>query len=330
MTRGTFIAGIAALVACTSACSREPASTATTTTAAAVPATAEKRAAVTLDKQRGFVRLPGGRFVMGTPIDTPNLSDIALEHGAAQGEQPAHEVLLQPFWIGEREVTVSEFAAFAKATGYRTESEQLGWSGVFDTNQGLWSKVDGANWRHPEGPGTSAADAEPVTHVSWNDAQAYARWAGARLPSEAEWEYAARGGLPSMPYVWGRDARPVGPPRANWWQGPFPERNTQEDGYLRRAPVGTFAPNPYGLYDMAGNVWEWCADWFDRGYYATSPRENPTGPSAGTERVMRGGSWLCADNFCSNYRPAARSSATPDTGLNNVGFRLAADRPPGG
>lgn len=319
MTRGTFIAAVV-LVACT-ACGREP---------AAPAAPAEQRFAVVLVKQRGFVQLQGGPFVMGTPIDTPNLSEIAREHGAAQGEQPAHEVVLRPFWIAEREVTVAEFAAFAKATSYRTESEQLGWSGVFDTSQGVWSKVDGADWRHPEGPGTKAADAEPVTHVSWNDAQAYARWAGARLPTEAEWEYAARGGLTSMPYVWGREGRPTGPPRANWWQGPFPERNTQEDGYLRRAPVGTFAPNTYGLYDMAGNVWEWCADWFDRGYYASSPRENPTGPAAGSERVMRGGSWLCADNFCSNYRPAARSSATPDTGLNNVGFRLAADTPPRG
>ena len=318
MTRGLIV--VMAIVGCATACRRQ--------TEAAPAAAPAKTGAVVVETRMGFVHLPGGTFVMGTPVDTPNLSAIAREHGAAQGEQPAHDVTLKPFWIAQREVTVAEFAAFAQATGYRTESEQLGWSGVFDTNQGVWSKVDGADWRHPEGPSTRAADREPVTHVSWNDAQAYARWAGARLPTEAEWEFAARGGLTSAPYVWGREARPAGRPPANWWQGPFPERNTEEDGFLRRAPVGSFAANGYGLHDMAGNVWEWCADWFDRGYYGVSPKENPTGPATGTERVMRGGSWMCADNFCANYRPAARSSATPDTGLNNVGFRLAADGPP--
>ncbi|HXG66771.1 MAG TPA: formylglycine-generating enzyme family protein [Blastocatellia bacterium] len=256
--------------------------------------------------------IKGGTFLMGTDDEM-------------HFEGPAHEVTLKSFWIDRREVTAAEFARFVEATGYRTEAEQFGWSGVFDVEAGAWQKVDGADWRHPDGPESSTSPDEPVTQVSWNDAAAYARWAGKRLPTEAEWEYAARGGLVGKKYVWGDELRPGGKPVANWWQGVFPDRNTVEDGYLRRAPVGRFPPNGYGLHDMAGNVWEWCADWFDETYYATSPRLNPQGPAAGQERVMRGGSWMCSENYCSNYRPAARSHATPDTGLNNVGFRCARD-----
>jgi formylglycine-generating enzyme required for sulfatase activity len=260
-----------------------------------------------------MVLVPGGTFRMGT-IDGP------------PHETPVHEVEVAPFFMDRTEVTVGEFAAFVEATNYRTEAEVLRWSGVFDPARHQWVAVDGATWRRPDGPDQPpAATDEPVTQVSWNDAQAYARWAKKRLPTEAEWEFAARGGADQMPYVWGRDLRPDGRPVANWWQGPFPERDSGEDGFRGRAPVGRFAPNEFGLVDMTGNVWEWCADWYDDGYYARSPRRVPTGPAAGSERVMRGGSWMCSENYCTNYRPGARSKATPDTGLNNAGFRLVRD-----
>lgn len=271
------------------------------------------------------IALPGGTFRMGT-ADTPDLPGVAREHLAAQGETPVHAVTLRAFAIDPHEVTVRQFGRFVATTGYRTEAERFGWSGVFDVKSGLWTKVDGATWRHPEGPAAAAAaEDEPVTQVSWSDAAAYAAWTGGRLPTEAEWEYAARGGLDSQPFVWGRELRPGGRFPANWWQGHFPDQNSGDDGFIGRAPVGRYPPNGFGLRDMAGNVWEWCADWFDAAYYAQSPRENPTGPAAGTERVLRGGSWLCSDNFCTNYRPGARSHATPDSGLNNVGFRVARD-----
>jgi sulfatase modifying factor 1 len=157
--------------------------------------------------------------------------------------------------------------------------------------------------------------------VSYNDALAYAEWAKKRLPTEAEWEYAARGGLAGKIYDWGDELNPDGKPAANWWQGSFPARNTGEDGYVSVAPTARFAPNGFGLYDMAGNVWEWCADWFDEKYYSKSSGMNPTGPKHGEERVMRGGSWMCSEDYCQGYRVAARSHATPDTALNNLGFR---------
>ena len=263
----------------------------------------------------GMVLVGGGTFRMGADDEMPD-------------ESPAHEVALRPFWMDAREVSVGEFAAFVAATGYRTDAESFGWSGVFDRETGEWSRVDGADWRHPEGPASSAVPEEPVCQVSWRDAEAYARWAGKRLPTEAEWELAARGRLVGRRYAWGDELRPSGRPVANWWQGSFPDRDTGEDGFRGRAPVGSFPANGYGLYDVAGNVWEWCADWYAEDYYAASPRENPRGPGAGEERVIRGGSWMCAENFCSNYRVAARSHATPDTGLDNLGFRCARDAEP--
>jgi formylglycine-generating enzyme required for sulfatase activity len=261
----------------------------------------------------GMVLIKGGTFEMGTGEGMPY-------------EGPAHEVEVNPFWMDEREVTVAEFARFVAATGYRTEAERFGWSGVFDVKTGEWAKTEGANWRHPEGPHSEAKTDEPVCHVSWHDAAAYATWAGKRLPTEAEWEYAARGGLAGKTYAWGDELRPGGRPVANWWQGHFPDQDTGEDGFKGRAPVGSFPPNGYGLYDVAGNVWEWCADWYADDYYLASPRENPPGAATGAERVLRGGSWMCSENYCSNYRVAARSHAAPDTGLNNLGFRCARSR----
>ena len=256
-----------------------------------------------------MVLIKGGRFIMGSEDGMPS-------------EAPAHEVNVRSFWMDAHEVTVAEFANFVTATGYKTEAERFGWSGAFDIKEGQWQKTEGASWRHPDGPGSSAAADEPVCQVSWNDAAAYAKWAGKRLPTEAEWEYAARGGLVQKIYSWGDDLRPNGKPVANWWQGNFPDRNTGEDGFVERAPVRSFPPNGFGLYDMIGNVWEWCADWYADDAYTNA---NPKGPELGSERVLRGGSWMCAENFCSNYRVAARSHATPDSGMNNLGFRCVRD-----
>jgi formylglycine-generating enzyme required for sulfatase activity len=237
-------------------------------------------------------------------------------------EGPAHQVTVKGFALDAREVTVGQFARFVRATGYRTEAENDGWAGVFDVKGAQWTRVDKADWRHPEGPGSSAPALEPVTQVSWADATAYCTWAGKRLPTEAEWEFAARGGR-DVTYAWGNHLKPGGKPAANWWQGAFPAHNTVEDGFLRRAPVGSFPPNPYGLYDMAGNVWEWAQDWFSEKGYPAQPQTDPQGPASGSERVIRGGSWMCSENYCTGYRVAARSHSAPDSGLNNLGFRCA-------
>src|SRR5437667_2777346 len=232
----------------------------------------------------GMVLLKGGRFRMGTANGMPY-------------EAPAHEVELEPFWIDQHDVTVEEFARFVSATGYRTTAERLGWSGVFDITSGEWQSQDGADWRHPDGAASTPNPNEPVTQVSWEDATQYAAWARKRLPSEAEWELAARGGLEGKTYVWGDDLRPLGRPVANWWQGHFPEINTGEDGFIGRSPFNAFGLNGFGLSDMAGNVWQWCADWYDDSYYSRSPLVAPTGPPTGIERVIRGGSWMCSENY---------------------------------
>ena len=193
-----------------------------------------------------------------------------------------------------------------------------------------WRYVPGADWRHPEGPGSDIAGREdhPVVHVCWDDAVAFARWAGKRLPTEAEWEYAARGGLEGKRYVWGDEFRPEGRWRVNNWQGQFPIGNTSEDGFPRTAPVGSFPPNGFGLVDMAGNVWEWCADWYRPGY-PSGPRQDPRGPDSSYDpnepgipkRVQRGGSFLCGDLYCTRYLPGARGKGATDSGASHVGFR---------
>lgn len=240
-------------------------------------------------------------------------------------EAPAHEVNVRSFWMDSHEVTVAEFANFVRASGYKTDAEKFGWSSVFSIKEGQWQKTEGADWRHPDGPDSEANQDEPVCQVSWSDAAAYAKWAGKRLPTEAEWEYAARGGLVQKAYSWGDNLRPNGKPMANWWQGIFPDRNTGEDGFIERAPVKSFSPNTFGLFDMIGNVWEWCADWYADDAYENAQQSDPKGPDLGNERVIRGGSWMCAENFCSNYRVSARSHSTPDSGMNNLGFRCVRD-----
>jgi len=262
-----------------------------------------------------MVSIPGGTYAMGT------------DHGMPF-EGPVHRVTVHAFWMDRCAVTNREFARFVAATGHRTESEKQGWSGVFDTKAHEWRPVKGADWRHPEGPASSidGRQDEPVVHVSWDDAVAYARWAGKRLPTEAEFEWAARGGRTGAEYAWGDTLRPGGRDMANTWQGEFPTHDEGTDGYRRVAPVGRFPPNGYGLFDIAGNVWEWTSDWFSEDYFRTaSGAVDPTGPESGTEKAIRGGSWLCAGNYCAGYRVAARQHSPRDSGLNNVGFRCVRD-----
>ncbi len=281
-----------------------------------------------------MVKLDGGAFLMGTD---------SREAFPRDGEGPIREVTLDPFFIDTRPVTNQQFQEFVKATGYRTEAERWGWSFVFQghipaeryreiveaTAPGIawWCKVKGANWLHPEEP-DSAIDNRanyPVVHVSWNDAIEYCRWSGKRLPTEAEWEYAARGGLEQKEFPWGDDLTPDGRHMCNIWQGEFPVSDLAEDGYSAPAPVDAFPPNGYGLYSLAGNTWEWCQDWFHPAHHLSATRHNPVGPIDGQTRVMRGGSYLCHQSYCNRYRVAARTSNTPDSTTTNIGFRCVRD-----
>ena len=313
----------------------------------------------------GMVWIPGGRFTMGS-----------VDPLARADEGPRHTVEVRGFWIDATEVTNAEFRRFVEATGYRTLAERpVDWEEIrkqvpegtpkppdemlapgalvftppaADAPAGdftaWWTWTPGASWRHPQGPASSieGKDSHPVVQVAFEDALAYCKWAGKRLPTEAEWEFAARGGLAGKVNAWGDE--PVGPTRANIWQGEFPRRNTKEDGFERSAPVKSFPANGYGLFDMAGNVWEWCADLYSDAAYAERARElgpdgvavdpkgpaksrDPRNPHAPETRVHRGGSFLCNDSYCASYRPSARMSATPDTALEHLGFRCVKDAP---
>lgn len=300
----------------------------------------------------GMVFIRGGEFTMGSA--EPMFIDA----------RPLHRVRVKAFWMDSTEVTNTQFKRFVDATGYRTlaerpldpkdfpgvpASELLAGSAVFsapgravplDDATRWWRYVPGAQWRHPEGPGSSIAGRmdHPVVHIAYDDALAYAQWARKRLPTEAEWEFAARGGLDAQEFAWGAQFQPRGKFMANTFQGRFPQANSGADGYAATSPVKAFAPNGFGLFGVAGNVWEWVADWYRPDYYAELARRgritvNPQGPTSGDDpdepgvpkRVQKGGSFLCSDDYCARYRPGARGKGEPGSSANHVGFRLALD-----
>ncbi len=309
----------------------------------------------------GMVWIKGGTFMMG-----------ADNEQGRQDEYPKHAVQLNGFFIDITEVTNDQFAAFVKATGYITTAEKdIQWedlkkqlaagtprpspevlkaaSLVFvptpaavdlqDYSQ-WWQWTHGADWKHPKGEGSDINNKglQPVVHVSWDDASAYCKWAGKRLPTEAEWEFAARGGMNKNIYTWGNENVDSGSAHCNYWQGSFPSKNDSKDGFYGAAPVKSFAPNGYGLYDMAGNVWEWCADLYNNQYYSTFEKVklaiHPKGPIKSydpdeplvAKRVMRGGSFLCNESYCSGYRVAARMKSSADSGMEHLGFRCVANK----
>ena len=307
----------------------------------------------------GMKYMPGGTFLMGGDNEQ-----------ASADEYPKHSVQVNAFWMDATEATNAQFQKFVDATGYKTTAEQkpdweelkksvppgtpkppdsvlVAASLVFkqterevdlhNFNQ-WWNWVAGASWKHPQGPGSHIKGKEnyPVVQVSWYDAMAYCKWAGKRLPTEAEWEFAARGGLVNNIYPWGNEHVNAGKSKTNSWEGKFPYFNEMKDGHLTAAPVRSFTANGYGLYDMAGNVWEWCSDWYDAGYYkilANTTTQNPKGPEKSSDpedmytpkRSLRGGSFLCNDSYCSGYRVARRMKSSPDTGLEHTGFRCVKD-----
>lgn len=298
----------------------------------------------------GMVWIPGGEFSMG------------CEDSEMRDARPFHRVSVDGFWMDQTEVTNEEFARFVKATGYVTVAERkpdakdfpgappenlVPGSVVFtppDTKVPLddhyvwWRYAPGASWRHPNGPGSDLKGKErnPVVHIAYEDAEAYAKWSGKRLPTEAEFEFAARGGLDRKRFVWGDEFKPGGKFQANSFQGHFPDKNTGEDGFIGTSPVGAFSANGFGLFDMAGNVWEWTSDWYRSDYYRTlaatkQVARNPKGPADSLDpsepgvakRVQKGGSFLCTDEYCTRYMPGGRGKGEPDTGTNHLGFRCA-------
>ncbi len=294
----------------------------------------QTRRRTTAGDTAGMLRLEGGKFLMGT------------DHAKgfpADGEGPVRQIVVDPFWIDAHPVTTEEFARFIKATGYQTDSERFGWSFVFQGHFSAerykqlvedtvlaaqwWCKVPGADWAHPEGPGSSLEGLEnyPVTHVSWDDAAAYAEWAGKRIATEAEFEYAQRGGSEQQLFWWGDDLEPGGKHMCNVFQGRFPEHDTAADGYAGVAPVDAFPANAFGMLSSIGNVWEWTADWFSPDYHIDANAFNPVGPPNGTRRVMKGGSYLCHESYCNRYRLGARTGNTPDSAAGNIGFRCVRD-----
>lgn len=301
----------------------------------------------------GMVWIPGGLTIMGSDTGIPD-------------EEPPHPLAIDGFWMDATEVTNRQFMDFVEATGYVTLAEKKPELRSIQQGSGLenitildefnqpgsicsrplksrdeidqqlgayswWQYVPGANWKHPEGPESDISDRmdHPVVHVSWVDAMEYCKWRGATLPTEAQWEYAARGGADGNFYPWGNLQNPNGKWNQNIWQGTFPITDTGEDGFTTTAPVATYEPNAFGLYDMSGNVWEWCADYYRPDYYAISPPRNPPGPDSSfdpqepgiTKRVQRGGSFMCSDEYCIGYRVSARMKGEEDTGAFHTGFR---------
>jgi sulfatase modifying factor 1 len=309
-----------------------------------------------------MVWIPGGEFSMGSDAAAEALCDVP---GITRDAQPIHRVAVTGFWMDATEVTNEQFAAFVKATGYKTIAERpldpkefagappellVPGSTLFvappapvDLRNALqwWRYVPGAHWRQPEGPASdlTGRDRHPVVHIAYADADAYARWAGRRLPTEAEWEFAARGGLSGNLYAWGNELAPRGVHHANIHQGSFPDHDTAADGFGGIAPVGRFAPNAYGLHDIGGNVWEWVSDWYRADYYASleaagTVAVNPKGPAdshdpaepGARKRVQRGGSFLCTEQYCSRYMVGTRGKGEINTGSNHLGFRTVLSR----
>ena len=287
----------------------------------------------------GMIQLEAGKYRIG--FEGP-------EAWESDGEGPVREVTLDSYYLDQTAVSNAQFTEFVEATGYVSESEIFGWAHVFigqlsnskqrklresKTVGGLqwWYAIEGAYWRKPEGPGSTIKKRmdHPVVSVSWNDASAYAAWAGKRLPTEAEWEVAARGNNNSQNmYPWGTELEPGGKHRCNVWQGNFPNENLAADGYQWTAPVRAYRKYDNGFYNLLGNVWEWCSDWFHPTWHAKESevtRMNPKGPARGERRVMKGGSFLCHDSYCNRYRLGARTSNTPDSATTNLGFRCARD-----
>jgi sulfatase modifying factor 1 len=333
--------------------------TSSASTATAFAATVPNKTPPPGNAPPGMVWIPGGEFSMGAQ-DPPDREHDHIGMEATQDSRPVHRVYVDGFWMDQTDVTNAEFARFVDATHYVTEAERtpkaedfpgtrpeelVAGAVVFsppDQSVPLtdplrwWTYVKGANWRHPSGPDSTiqGKDNYPVVDVSYNDAVAYAKWGGKRLPTEAEWEFAARGGLTGKPFVWGDSFRPGGKYMANTFQGHFPNKNSDEDGFSATSPVTQFPPNGYGLYDMAGNVWQWIADWYRADSYrqlgaSGTVSRNPTGPDSSFDpaesgvpkRVMRGGSFLCTDQYCSRYMVGTRGKGEASTGTNHLGFR---------
>jgi formylglycine-generating enzyme required for sulfatase activity len=315
-----------------------------------------------------MVWIPGGEFSRGC---TDPRADLCGGNEPMDDARPVHRVALAPYWMDRTEVTNAEFARFVAATGYITFSERkpraedypgatpdqlVPGSVVFsppreavplDNALRWWRYVPGADWRHPSGPNSTIVghDQDPVLHIAYVDAAAYAAWAGKRLPTEAEWEFAARGGLTGARYTWGEDLTLNGRWMANIWEGAFPHKNSEDDGFIGIAPVASFPANAYGLHDMAGNVWEWCSDWYRPDAYALAQRaagggvvRDPRGVAESEsfdpqepgmpKRVQRGGSYLCTDQYCTRYMVGTRGKGAADTGSNHVGFRCVRDANP--
>ncbi|GAB2788781.1 formylglycine-generating enzyme family protein [Rhabdobacter roseus] len=340
LPKAFLLYSLTTLIACTNQNGKSE--SAETTTAASN----SKEFRVSTGDTTGMKWVPGGTFLMGSD-EFPDA-------------RPLHPVSVDGFWMDAHEVTNAEFARFVAATGYQTVAERplnpndypgvpadklVPGSAVFsppaqavslDNPLRWWEYVPGANWRQPEGTSSHIKGREnyPVVHVSYEDAAAYARWAGKRLPTEAEWEYAARGGRGNTTYYWGAELQPQGKWVANIYQGNFPDHNTQEDGYATAAPMASFPANPHGLYDLDGNVWEWCQDLYRPDYYLNSPKENPTGPTdsydpdepGAVKYVQRGGSFLCSDQYCIRYKAGSRGKGEASSGSNNLGFRCVRDK----